>query len=133
MIIERLNPAGLMTPEGYSHVSVAPNGRAVHIAGQTALDADGRLIADDLTGQTAAALQNVAIALASAGATFEDVVAITMLVVDWEPAKHEQLLDGVMRAAADHGAAVAPTTLIPVPRLFADGLLIEITMQAVIV
>jgi enamine deaminase RidA (YjgF/YER057c/UK114 family) len=132
-VIERLNPAGLPTPEGYVQVAAARAGRTVHVAGQTALDAEGRLVgAADLAAQTEQALRNVATALAGAGATLDDVVRVTILVADWEPSKLEQLTDGVMRAAGDVGAPVAATTLVPVPRLFADGLLVEIAVEAVL-
>ena len=131
--IERLNPAGLLTPEGYMHVTAVRGGRTIHVAGQTAMNADRELVGPgDLAAQTEQALRNVATALAGAGAAMDDIVRATIHVVDWEASKLDQLMDGVMRAAADVGAPVAATTLVPVPRLFEDGLLIEIGVEAVV-
>ena len=133
MTIERLNPAGLLTPEGYVHVVAVRGGRTLHVAGQTAMNAERELVGPgDLAAQTEQALRNVATALAGAGATLDDVVRVTIAVVDWEASKLEQLMDGVMRAAADVGAPVAATTLVPVPCLFEDGLLVEIGVEAVV-
>lgn len=130
--IERLNPNGLLTPEGYVHVTAARAGRTVHVSGQSAMDADRHLVGPgDLAAQTEQALRNVASALAGVGATLDDVVRVTILVADWDPSKLEQLMDGVMRAATDVGAPVAATTLVPVPRLFDDAMLVEIGVEAV--
>jgi enamine deaminase RidA (YjgF/YER057c/UK114 family) len=131
--IERLNPAGLLTPEGYMHVTAVRGGRTIHVAGQTAMNAEREVVGPgDLAAQTEQALRNVATALAAVGATMDDVVRATIAVVDWEPSKLEALMDGVMRAAGDVGAPVAATTLVPVPCLFDDGLLIEIGVEAVV-
>ncbi len=133
LTIERLNPAGLLTPEGYVHVVAVRGGRTLHVAGQTAMNAERELVGPgDLAAQTEQALRNVATALAGAGATMDDVVRVTIAVVDWEATKLEQLMDGVMRAAANVGAPVAATTLVPVPCLFEDGLLVEIGVEAVV-
>jgi enamine deaminase RidA (YjgF/YER057c/UK114 family) len=131
--LERLNPAGLTTPEGYVHVVAVRGGRTVHVAGQSAMNAELELIGPgDLAAQTEQALRNVATALAGAGAKMEDVVRATIHVVDWDPSKLDALMDGVMRAAGDVGAPVAALTLVPVPRLYEDGMLIEIGVEAVV-
>lgn len=78
------------------------------------------------------ALRNVATALKGVGGTLDDVVQVTILVVDWDQTKLEALMDGMMRAAADLGAPIAATTLVPVPCLFSDGLLVEIAVEAVL-
>jgi hypothetical protein len=57
-----------------------------------------------------------------------------MYVVDWDEAKMEQLVAGTIRAAERLGVAppLVPVTLIPVPRLFSEGYLIEIDSTAVL-
>ena len=133
MTIERVNPPGLATPEGYVHVSIATGSRTIRVAGQVAIDAEGALVGgDDLGAQTTQAVRNVALALAGAGATLDDVVDATLLVVDWHEDKLEALMGGLKQAAAEVGAMNAPTTLIPVPRLFEHGHRIEIVVTAVL-
>lgn len=133
VVLERLNPAGLGAPDGYVHVVAVRGGRTIHVAGQSAMNTELELVGPgDLAAQTEQALRNVATALASAGATLDDIVRLTIHVVDWDSSKREQLMDGVMRAAADVGAPIAATTLVPVARLYEEGLLIEIGAEAVV-
>ena len=78
------NPAGLYdpAPNGYSHVaSVAAGARLVFIAGQGGEDEHGRL-SPDFAEQVRQALGNLRTALQSAGAGTQDVVKLTVLIVD---------------------------------------------------
>ena len=82
--IQRLRPEGLVSSPAFSHVAVIPPGATtIYVGGQNAVDADGALIgADDVATQAARALANARIALASVGATIDDVVQWTVLFVD---------------------------------------------------
>jgi enamine deaminase RidA (YjgF/YER057c/UK114 family) len=132
--IERLNIPGLPEPQGFVHIAVASGSRVVFLAGQVAQDEQGRLVGEgDLAAQMEQALMNVAAGLEAAGATVADVARTTLYVVDWDESKLEQLFAGFGRAAERIGAASnAPVTLIPVPRLFEAGHLIEIEVTAVL-
>jgi enamine deaminase RidA (YjgF/YER057c/UK114 family) len=134
MSVEKLNPPTLHEPEGYMHVSIGRGSRLVFLAGQVARAQDGSLVGDgDLAAQTAQALRNVNAGLEAAGATLDDVAKVTLYIVDWTEDKMEQLTAGVMTAAGEIGnAPVASTTLVPVPRLFEPGYLIEIDVTAVV-
>jgi len=134
MGIELINPAGLLTPQGYTHVAVASGSRTIYVAGQVAQDADGNVVgAGDLAAQTAQAFRNVATALAGAGATFADVARTTFYVADWSPEKIGPLFEGFGRVAAELGIAQpGPTTLIGVAALAAPDLLIEVEVTAVV-
>src|SRR5438034_97577 len=77
------HPAGLPAPSAYAHV-VKASGTTVYIAGQVALDSAGELIgAGSLVAQAEQAYANVELALKSAGATFADVVKLTIYIVDY--------------------------------------------------
>ena len=82
--IQRLRPEGLVSSPAFSHVAVIPPGATtIYVGGQNAVDADGALVgADDVAAQAARALANARIALASVGATVDDVVQWTVLFVD---------------------------------------------------
>jgi len=129
-----INPAGLVTPQGYTHLAVATGSRTVYVSGQVAQDADGNVVgAGDLAAQAEQAFRNVATALAAAGATMADVARTTLYVVDWSPEKMEPLFAGFGRVAAELGIAQpGPTTLIGVAALAAPDLLIEVEVTAVI-
>jgi enamine deaminase RidA (YjgF/YER057c/UK114 family) len=127
------NVPGRAEPEGFVHIGVATGSKTVYLAGQTAEDAEGEIVAKgDLAGQTEQALLNVAGALDSVGATFDDVAKITLYIVDWEPSKIEAINAGAGAAAGKLGVVpVKPATLIGVAALFDPEHLIEIDATAV--
>ncbi len=135
MPVTLINPDGIPKPPGgvYSQVAIATGTRQVHIAGQIARDADGRPVAPgDLAGQVAQSFRNVAIALAAAGATFSDVVRLTVYVVDWKPEKMNDLIAGIEQIAEELQVVPAPASLIEVVSLFEPDVLVEIEATAVL-
>jgi enamine deaminase RidA (YjgF/YER057c/UK114 family) len=82
--IERIRPPGLISSPAFSHVAVVPPGATtIYVGGQNAVDADGALVgAGDVAAQSARALENAKTALAAVGATLDDVVHWTVLIVD---------------------------------------------------
>jgi enamine deaminase RidA (YjgF/YER057c/UK114 family) len=134
MPVEKLNIPTLPEPQGFMHVGIASGSRIVFLAGQVAQNSEGELVgAGDLAAQMEQAMLNVAAGLDAAGATFDDVAKVTMYVVDWDESRMEQLVTGFSRAAERIGnASVSPTTLVPVPRLFEQGYLVELDVTAVL-
>lgn len=66
MSAERINPPELSPPTGFSHAVVATGSRVVFLAGQTALDADGKVVGETLPEQFERALTNLLTALRAA-------------------------------------------------------------------
>jgi enamine deaminase RidA (YjgF/YER057c/UK114 family) len=81
--IARLRPEGLVRSPAFSHVAVVPPGATtIYVGGQNAVTADGTLVGEgDVAAQSVRALQNATTALAAAGATLQDVVQWTVLLV----------------------------------------------------
>ena len=78
-----INPRGLVTPTGYTHVVVAADRRTVYIAGQVAFDSTGKVVGDsDFTAQAEQVFANLQRALASVGGSFGDVVKMTTLITN---------------------------------------------------
>jgi len=78
---QAIQPQGLPKPPSYSHVVLA--GNTVYVAGQIAQDAQGQLVGlGDIETQAVRVFENLKLALASAHATFDDVVKITVYVTD---------------------------------------------------
>ena len=126
--IERMNPQGLSTPTGYSHVVSARGGRTVYIAGQVAFDAQGRLVgAGDLAAQTRQVFANLDVALKAAGATFANVVKTNYYMRD------ASQVAVVREIRSKYFTQELPaSTLIEVPRLANADFLIEIEVIAVV-
>jgi enamine deaminase RidA (YjgF/YER057c/UK114 family) len=126
--IEFASPSTLWSPGGYSHVvSLPATGRLVWTAGQVPIAADGTMApAGDWEAQTRLAFQNVGHALAAGGATWADVVKLTIFVVD---------IAGLptIRAVRDEFVDVRrpPTSsLVRVAGLFLADVLIEVEAVA---
>ena len=127
-VIERMNPAGLSTPTGYSHVVSTRGGRTIYIAGQIALDAQGTLVGKgDLAAQTRQVFANLEVALKAAGATFANVVKTNYYLRD------ASQVAVVREVRAKYFTKELPaSTLIEVPRLAQPDFLIEIEVIAVV-
>jgi enamine deaminase RidA (YjgF/YER057c/UK114 family) len=81
MSLERVNPESLARAAGFTH-AVKAHGPAVYLAGQTALDADGRLVEGDVVAQFEQALGNLLEALRAAGGRPDQLATLTIYVVD---------------------------------------------------
>ncbi|MFE9023488.1 RidA family protein [Streptomyces sp. NPDC007808] len=82
MTAERINPPALSPPTGFSHAVLATGSRVVFLAGQTALDADGKVVGRTLPEQFERALSNLLTALAAAGGTPADLARVTVYATD---------------------------------------------------
>lgn len=79
---QRVNPPELAPPTGFSHAVVATGSRLVMLAGQTALDTDGKIVGATLPEQFARALSNLLTALRHAGGTPADLARVTVYATD---------------------------------------------------
>lgn len=127
-----LNPSDLPTPPGYTQVVVARPGRTVYVAGQVALDRDGRVVGEgDFLAQCRQTFANVGRALAAADADFSHVVKLTTFVTDMSALLHFRTArDEVLGPAI--GAPPPASTLVQVQRLFRPEFLLEIEAVAVV-
>jgi enamine deaminase RidA (YjgF/YER057c/UK114 family) len=81
MSLERVNPPALAAPVGFSH-AVVGEGRIVVLAGQTALDGEGRVVPGDVVQQFEVALGNLLTALDAAGGRPDQLAGLTVYAVD---------------------------------------------------
>ncbi len=129
MSIQRINPPDLAPAVGYDHVVVATGTTRVYVAGQTGIGPDGVVVGDDLASQTAQAVRNVGIALSAAGAGWDDVVKMTVLIVGFEPSMAEGMFAGLAEVFGDD-IPTAAATLHGVQSLFEPEFLVEIDVIA---
>ena len=121
----------LVPPVGYAHAVVAGPGRLVHLGGQTALDADGRISGDDLPSQLDVCAANVIAALRAAGGGPEDIVSVQIFVTD--VADYKERLPELGKVWQRHFGRHYPASgLFGVTRLFDAEALIELMAVAVV-
>ncbi|MEV8092257.1 RidA family protein [Streptomyces nigra] len=135
MTVQYVTPEGMLQPVPYHHVAVGTGTKHVHVSGQIARLADGTAVAPgDLAGQVAQALRNTSVGLASAGASFEDVMRLTFYVTRWSPEKIDEFMAGVEAVAGEIGLALPlpPASLIGVESLFEPDVLVEVEATALL-
>ncbi|BCJ32208.1 RidA family protein [Actinocatenispora sera] len=75
-----VNPVSLPAPRGYSHGTLS--GNTLYLGGQTALDADMKIVPGGIVEQFRQAFGNVLTTLRAAGGVPADLVSITIYLTD---------------------------------------------------
>ncbi len=131
MSAERVNPPELSPPTGFSHAVVATGSRVVFLAGQTALDADGKVVGASLPEQFERALTNLLTALRAAGGTPADLARVTVYTTDIADYRtHVRELGRIWREAA--GRDYPAMAVVEVVRLWDDQAAVELDGFAVL-
>jgi enamine deaminase RidA (YjgF/YER057c/UK114 family) len=131
MDMERINPAELARPSGFSHAVSAPAGRLVFLAGQLGTDRDGQLVPGGVVAQFEQALGNLLGALAAAGGQPSDLASLTIYLTDMAGYQaHGQEIGAVWRrlAGQDYPAMAG----VGVTRLWQPDAVVEIQGFAVV-
>jgi enamine deaminase RidA (YjgF/YER057c/UK114 family) len=129
--IERVNPPELPAPSGFSHATVAVGGRLVFLAGQTALNQAGSIVAATVVEQFEQALANLLAALRAAGGSPEHLASLTIYAVNLADYRaHGPQIGAVWRRLA--GREYPAIAAIGVARLWDQAALVEIQGFAVI-
>ena len=126
--VRYINPPTLSKPPGYTHVVEVTGGRTVYISGQVPLDQAGNVVGPaDFAAQTTQVFENLKLALASVGATFDHVVKNNMYVTDMS---NIQILREVRLKY--YGTNAPASTLVEISKLARPEFMIEIELIAVI-
>jgi enamine deaminase RidA (YjgF/YER057c/UK114 family) len=125
--VQRMNPAALPAPNGYSHVVVTQGGRTIYVSGQVPLTKDGKLVgAGNMEAQSRQVFENLKAALAGAGAELKDLVKINIYTTD------ASQLPAIRKVRDQYIKDDLPTsTFMEVKALFRPDVMIEIDGIAV--
>jgi enamine deaminase RidA (YjgF/YER057c/UK114 family) len=125
MTVERINPDELARPSGFSHAVSVTERRMVFLAGQIGVDREGKLATGGVVAQFEQALANLLTALAAAGGQPDDLVSVTLYIVDLEDYQaHGKEIGAVWRKLA--GTEYPAMAGVGVARLWVPEALIEI-------
>ena len=123
--LERIDPPELARPSGFAHAVRSRGNVTVHLAGQTALDAEGRIVPGGVVEQFEQALSNLLTALRAAGGGPEHLASLTIYIVDVPDYRaHAREIGAVWRRLA--GTDYPATAGIGVARLWDDDALVEV-------
>jgi enamine deaminase RidA (YjgF/YER057c/UK114 family) len=128
---ERINPPDLSPPTGFSHAVVATGSRIAFLAGQTALDTDGKIVGDTLPEQFERALTNLLTALHASGGTPADLARVTVYATDIAAYRtHAAELGRIWRELA--GRDYPAMAVVQVVRLWDEQAMVELDGFAVL-
>jgi enamine deaminase RidA (YjgF/YER057c/UK114 family) len=123
--VERINPAELARPSGFSHAVSVTDSKLIFLAGQTGLDAAGQVVAGGVVAQFERALGNLLTALEAAGGQAADLVNVTIYVVNVDDYRaHSKEIGAVWRRLA--GAGYPAMAAVEVSRLWDLTAVVEI-------
>ena len=125
--IRRINSPTISKPNGWTQVVIAVGSHTIYIAGQTAVDKDGKVVGPgDFRAQAIQVFENLKAALAAAGAGFKEVVKVNYYLLDMANAP-------VMREVRDSyfKSDFPASTLLEVGKLARDEFMLEIEAIAV--
>ncbi|MEV6315631.1 RidA family protein [Streptomyces sp. NPDC051776] len=129
--LTRVNPPELSPPTGFSHAVQATGGRLVFLAGQTALDGDGKVVGDTLPEQFGTALTNLLAALRAAGGGPEHLARVTVYATDVAAyRRHAAEIGRIWRRLA--GRDYPAMAVIGVVRLWDEQAMVEVDGFAVL-
>ncbi|MHB8599375.1 MAG: RidA family protein [Ktedonobacteraceae bacterium] len=127
-----VNPPSLARPRGFSHGVLVNGGRFLFLAGQTASDTEGQIVAPgNLVAQYEQVLRNLQTVVEAAGGTIQDIVKITIFVSDRDSYLAQLKALGNVHKAF-FGTYYPATALLEISRFYQDDALIEIEGIAVI-
>jgi enamine deaminase RidA (YjgF/YER057c/UK114 family) len=129
MTFQPINPSELSKPAGFSHAVVTGDRRRVYLAGQTALDRDGRITGSTLPEQFEQALTNLLTALAAAGGRPDEIASMTIYLTDIDDYRAQTKQIGAVwrRLLGRHFPAVAA---VGVTRLWDQEAMVEVQAVA---
>ena len=127
-----VNPDTLVRPTGFSHGIFMTGGRLLFLAGQTATDREGNIVAPgDVVGQYRQVLSNLKAVVEEVGGDMAGIVKMTIFVKDRDDYKaHLKELGQVHKEF--FGAYYPATSLFEISRFFEDEVLVEIEGMAVV-
>lgn len=83
MTVTRLNPDSMHKNPAFSQAIVVEGpAKTVYVGGQNGVNAKGEVVGDDIASQSAQAFKNVITVLEAAGATLDDVIKMTIYLVE---------------------------------------------------
>ena len=130
MTTERINPAELARPSGFSH-AVAATGRMVFLAGQTGVDRDGNVADGGVVPQFERAMTNLLTARGAAGGLPSDLASLTIYLTDVPDYQaNAREIGAVWRRLV--GTEYPAMAAVGVTRLWLPDLLVEIQGIAVV-
>ena len=131
-LLQAVNPPTLTKPAGYSHAYEAQGGKTIYIAGQVAVDREGKVVGrGDLVAQFRQVAQNLKAVVLARGGQMNDIVKLTIYVLSKADYKAKSKDIGAVYREY-FGRHYPAMTLVEIKALYDDDCAIEIEGVAVV-
>ena len=127
--VEKINPPGLSKPAPGTYTHIVRSGKLLFIAGQTATNADGKVVGSGMKEQVEQVYMNLLTALKSQGADLSHVVKTTTYVTSISEFRAPEV--AAVRAKFV-GTNPPANTLVQIQQLADPGFKVEIEATAVL-
>jgi enamine deaminase RidA (YjgF/YER057c/UK114 family) len=131
MPAQSLDVKGLKPTHGFTQVRIGTGSKLVAIAGQVGYAQDSFEVHDGHRAQARQAVENVALALQTAGARPEDLMRITMYVVGLNDETQTEAYEGYLEGLEKTGLPPVALAMMGISRLGGDEYLIELEATAI--
>ncbi|HEX6588550.1 MAG TPA: RidA family protein [Longimicrobiales bacterium] len=128
--LRAVNPAALGEPRGWTN-GFAGDGTTLFVAGQTARDADGRIVGGGMARQWDQSLANILAVVSAAGGRPHDIARMTVFVTDLDAYRSARREIGEVWKAR-MGRHYPAMSVVEVKGLVDEGAVVEIEATAVI-
>lgn len=133
MTLKHLNPPQLLTFDAVSQVVIAPKGATIHIAGQSAYDAQFNLIGgNSYRAQSLQALRHLKAAVEAAGGSVTQIVSSTVYLKHLTPEASQEFFAALATALDGQPFPPHALTVVGVTALSGPEALVEISATAVL-
>lgn len=128
MNISHINPDSVHQNPAFSQATIVEGpAKTIYIGGQNGVDASGNFVGNDLGSQAEQAFRNLLEILKEAGATQENVVKLTIYVIEGE-----DINEGFAASQRVWGSHAVPISVLVVSALARSNALVEIEAIAAI-
>jgi len=120
-----INPPGLKPLGMYTQVTVAQGGGVAFISGQVSVDSNGKIVGvGDIETQAVQVFENIKAALGGIGASFDDVIKLTIFIVGFSQERRKAVMD--VRSRYISSSKPPAATMVGIDQLVEPDLLVEI-------
>lgn len=124
--IEYIQPEGMFASPIYTQAVKVSDGALLFVSGQVAYDADANVLSpNDLHAQAHHAIDNLERVFSASNATWDNVIKLTVYVVNFNPAIERSIVLNVLKERITSNRPPA-NTLLGIQSLAREGLRIEI-------
>ncbi|GAA2567886.1 RidA family protein [Mycolicibacterium diernhoferi] len=131
MTVTTINPQGLKQPDNFAQVRIGTGTKLVVLAGQVGYAQDTFEMPDGYRAQMRQTILNVAHSLKAGGAQLDDLLRLTVYVVDLNESNKPEVWAGYLEGLKESGLPAAAMAMMGISSLAGPEYLVEVEAMAI--